>query len=81
MTTMQRSARRIHMGNEMRIVALKPGEVPEEIYWEPSCGEDCKMCSGEACMLCGAGLWRNPSIDGPPCEHGVLDRHREDLTP
>ena len=33
------------------------------------------MCSGEACLLCGAGTWRNPSNDGIPCEHGTIDRH------
>ena len=33
--------------------------------------EDCPMCQGEACKLCGAGL----SNDTPHCEHDVVERH------
>lgn len=40
-------------------------------------GENCRMCSGEVCALCGAGAWRNPQQDGVPCEHGTLERHTE----
>lgn len=35
----------------------------------------CTMCTGEACALCGAGLWRQPYLDGVMCEHDVVDRH------
>lgn len=35
--------------------------------------EDCMMCSGEACNLCGAGCWSNRR----DCEHDVMERHEE----
>lgn len=36
--------------------------------------EDCLMCSGEACNLCGAGCWNNQA---PHCDHDVIERHME----
>ena len=36
-----------------------------------ACDENCPMCSGESCRLCGAGSWSNVT----DCEHGVLERH------
>lgn len=43
----------------------------------PQCpGEHCKMCNGEACNWCGAGCWRNPKMDGIPCDHDAEERHR-----
>lgn len=39
--------------------------------------EECPLCTGEACQKCGAGLWRNPAIDGVPCEHDVCARHEQ----
>jgi len=37
--------------------------------------ENCVLCIGEACNLCGAGLRTYyPQLK---CEHDVLDRHRE----
>lgn len=35
-------------------------------------GEDCLMCTGEACNLCGAGCW-DPSVSD--CDHGSAERH------
>lgn len=35
--------------------------------------DDCLMCSGEACNLCGAGCWSNVR----DCEHDVIERHME----
>lgn len=34
--------------------------------------ENCSMCNGEACALCGAGCW---SHTGTNCTHDVLERH------
>ena len=42
---------------------------------QEACGEDCKMCSGEVCKLCGAGSWNNDPDRN--CQHDVIDRHRE----
>lgn len=36
------------------------------------CDDDCPLCSGEACDLCGAGCWSNRR----DCEHDVIDRHK-----
>lgn len=53
------------------------GEVP------PRCpSEHCRMCTGEACNLCGAGCWDGaPRLgddpDRPPCEHDVIERHQD----
>jgi len=53
------------------------GEIP------PRCpSEDCRMCTGEACNLCGAGCWDGAPRLGddparPPCEHDVLERHQD----
>jgi uncharacterized ParB-like nuclease family protein len=43
----------------------------------PACpGPDCPECAGEACRLCGAGLWRWPLLQGEPaCEHDSAERH------
>lgn len=41
---------------------------------EKLCEEDCLMCSGEACNLCGAGCWNNSETN---CDHDVIDRHSE----
>lgn len=40
-------------------------------------GPDCWMCSGEACLLCGAGLRSN----APRCEHDVTERHTDPTPP
>lgn len=41
---------------------------------DPECpGQDCAMCSGEACWLCGAGCWSHEKN----CEHDVLQRHEQ----
>lgn len=37
--------------------------------------EHCPMCSGEACLLCSAGLTNDASR--PECEHDVLERHEK----
>lgn len=52
-------------------LALAEGNeaVPETV----TCDEDCMMCSGEACDMCGAGCWSNRK----DCEHDVIDRHRQ----
>jgi hypothetical protein len=34
---------------------------------------DCPMCSGERCLLCGAGIWHDENR--PWCEHAVDERH------
>lgn len=39
-------------------------------------GDDCLMCSGEACNLCGAGCWSNRK----DCKHDVMERHEEPET-
>lgn len=39
--------------------------------------QGCTMCTGEACALCGAGLWRQPYEDGVMCEHDVVERHTQ----
>jgi hypothetical protein len=36
------------------------------------CAEDCRMCSGECCNLCGAGCWSSETN----CQHDVIDRHK-----
>ena len=33
--------------------------------------EECPMCQGESCLMCGAGSWS--SVDD--CEHDTIDRH------
>jgi hypothetical protein len=47
----------------------------------PCPSDECPMCTGEACALCGAGCWNgSPSNRGlPPCEHDVLERHEDGL--
>lgn len=35
--------------------------------------DDCPMCSGEACNLCGAGCWDSSVTD---CDHDVVERHQ-----
>lgn len=37
--------------------------------------EVCPVCSGEACLMCGAGLTQYGQPDGEPCEHDCIDRH------
>lgn len=37
------------------------------------CDEECMVCSGEACNLCGAGCWSNRR----DCEHDVIERHED----
>jgi len=41
-------------------------------------GEDCPMCNGEACNLCGAGCWGGMGFGTtkPRCEHDVIERHK-----
>lgn len=39
-------------------------------------GDDCGACTGEACLLCGAGCWNNDP-NRPRCEHDVLERHQQ----
>lgn len=48
-------------------------EAQEEKDSANSCPEDCRMCSGEVCSLCGAGSWSNEKN----CQHDVIDRHKE----
>lgn len=36
--------------------------------------DDCLMCSGEACLACGAGIVGAPGPI-PYCEHDTIDRH------
>lgn len=36
--------------------------------------EDCLLCNGEACNLCGAGCWNNSAKN---CTHDVMERHEE----
>jgi hypothetical protein len=38
-------------------------------------GENCRMCSGEACNKCGAGCWNSAATI--PCEHDVTERHEK----
>lgn len=42
------------------------------LYLACSMDEDCPMCTGEACSLCGAGCWNNSVTN---CEHDVVQRH------
>ena len=37
--------------------------------------EECRACSGEVCLLCGA----NPAADGIKCEHDSFERHIDGL--
>jgi hypothetical protein len=39
--------------------------------WTPDSQDACRMCSGEICMLCGAGIWSH--VDH--CDHGSWERH------
>ncbi len=52
------------------------GAEAEEAADEDGCEEDCPVCDGSICCLCGAGAWRSPSQDGVRCDHDVMDRHR-----
>lgn len=40
---------------------------------------ECPMCSGAACMLCGAGT--RTRVDEPRCEHDVIERHTSAPSP
>lgn len=45
----------------------------------PLCpGENCLLCTGEACDKCGAGCW-DPSVND--CDHDVVERHEEPGSP
>ncbi len=39
-------------------------------------GENCMMCSDEACLKCGAGCWSNVR----DCDHDVIERHNYNAT-
>lgn len=48
--------------------------MPDERNIVTGCAnEECRMCSGEACNLCGAGCWSSRR----DCEHDVIERHEE----
>lgn len=60
---------------------LKPLAAPVNqpiCNWSQLSQDACKMCSGEACNLCGAGCWNRTERN---CQHDVIDRHKEVAAP
>lgn len=48
-------------------------------YLACSLDEECVLCTGEACVRCGAGTSMKNPFDGDPCTHDVTQRHTEVL--
>lgn len=56
----------------MSLATLKRIDAARRII-EACEGEECMMCSGEACWFCGAGCWSHIRN----CTHDVMERHQQ----